>query len=142
VYDFKIGLSGIERPAYMEVKLQSLFTAFGSLSQFDNNGGNLSGGLEAFLDSSDSFTYMVVSNMNLYDFEGNRFNKIKGSFNVSDTPVATINVDDAKVAESSTSVSSSFAFTLSSAQASAVSFDYVISASSTVSTSDYSNLVL
>ena len=91
----------------------------------------LSGGLEAFLDSSDSFTYMVVSNMNLYDFEGNRFNKIKGSFNVSDTPVATINVDDAKVAESSTSVSSSFAFTLSSAQASAVSFDYVISASST-----------
>ena len=141
VYDFKIGLSGIERPAFMELKLQSLFTAFGSLSQFDNNGGTLSGGLEAFLDSSDSFTYMVVSNMNLYDFEGNRFNKIKGSFNVSDTPVATINVDDAKVAESSTSVSSSFAFTLSSAQASAVSFDYVISASSTVSTSDYSNLV-
>ena len=141
VYDFKIGLSGIERPAFMEVKLQSLFTAFGSLSQGDNNGGTLSGGLEAFLDSSDSFTYMVVSNMNLYDFEGNRFNKIKGSFNVSDTPVATINVDDAKVAESSTSVSSSFPFTLSSAQASAVSFDYEISASSTANTSDYSNLV-
>ena len=40
VYDFKIGLSGVERPAFMELKLQSLFTAFGSLSQFDNNGGN------------------------------------------------------------------------------------------------------
>jgi len=139
-YDFKITKAGIERPAGMEIKLQSLFSAFGGLSQFDDNGGDISRGLESFLDSSSSFTFMISSWMNMYDHEGNRFNKVKGSFGVDATPPATVYVDDVKVNEPATSTASSFSVSLSKAQASAVTFDYVISSSSTASAADYTNL--
>ena len=59
-YDFKITKAGIERPAAMEIKLQSLLSAFGGISQFDDNGGDISSGLEGFLDSSSSFTFMIA----------------------------------------------------------------------------------
>ena len=141
-YDFKISLNGIERPAGMELKLQNLFTRFGSLAQGDNDGGDIQRGLESFLDSSDSFTFLISGSTNLYDHEGNRFRKVMGRFKVSDTPPATVFVDDVKVNEplgtGSTPITHSI--TLSSAQSSAVSFDYAISAASTADANDYSSL--
>ena len=141
-YDVRITLGGVERPAGLEVKLQSLFARFGGLSQFDNDGGDIQRGLESFLDSSDSFTFIFANSyVNLYDHEGNRFNKIMGTFGVSDTPPATIFVDDVKVTEpSSGTLSSAFNVNLSSAQASDVTLDYAIAANSTASSADYSSL--
>ena len=50
-----------------------------------------------------------------------------GTFGVSDTPPATIFVDDLKVNEPATSnTSTQYSVSLSSAQASAVTFDYAI----------------
>ena len=141
-YDVKLTLDGIERPAGLDVKLQSLFSRFGSLSQGDNNGGDIQRGLESFLDSSNTFTYIVNQGwLNLYDHEGNRFNSIIGSFDVSDTPPATVFIDDNKVTEpASGTASSSYNITLSSAQASDVTFEYKIAANSTASSADYSGL--
>ena len=139
-YDLKITKGGIGRPAGMELRLQNLLTKFGGLSQGDADGGDIAKGLESFLDSTSSFTFMVASWMNLYDHEGNRFNKIRGTFAVDSTPPATVYVDDVKVAEHSESFASSFSVSLSKAQASAVTFDYAISASSTASSADYTNL--
>jgi hypothetical protein len=139
-YDMKITLGGVERPAGLEVKLKSLLSRFGGLSQFDPNGGDYQRGLEAFLDSSDTFTYIVNQAwLNLYDHEGNRFNSIMGSFNVSDTPPVTVFIDDAKVTEPDTgTLSTSYNVSLSSAQASSVTFDYKIAENSTASPDDYS----
>ena len=144
VYDFKISLDGIERPAHMEIKLQSLFSSLSKItqygSQYGDNGGNIQTGLEAFLDSSDSFTFLVTNQLDLYDHEGNRFWNVKGSFDVSDTPVATVFVDDVKVTEpSSGSLSSGYQVSLSSPQSSNVTFDYAIAANSTASDLDYSS---
>ena len=64
-----------------------------------------------------------------------------GTFGVSDTPPATIFVDDVKVTEpSSGTLSSAFNVNLSSAQASDVTLDYAIAANSTASSADYSSL--
>jgi hypothetical protein len=144
VYDFKISLDGVERPAGMELKLQSLFTNLGKITQYGtqygDNGGDIQSGLEAFLDSSDSFTFLVTNQLDLYDHEGNRFWNVKGTFGVSDTPVATVFVDDAKVTEPSTgTLSSGYEVSLSSAQSSDVTFDYSIAANSTASDLDYSS---
>ena len=139
-YDVQLTLGGIERPAGLEIKLQSLFSAFGSIAQGDDNGGNISSGLEAFMDSSDSFTFIVASNINAYDHSGNRFTKVMGTFGVSDTPPATIFVDDVKLNEpASSNTTTQYAVSLSSAQASDVTFDYAIAANSTASTADYSS---
>ena len=139
-YDVRLTLGGIERPAGLEVKLQSLFSAFGGLSQFDADGGDIARGLESFLDSSDTFTFIVNQGwLNLYDHEGNRFNSIMGTFGVSDTPPATVFVDDTKVTEPDTgTLSSSFNVSLSSAQSTDVTFDYKIAENSTASEDDYS----
>ena len=68
------------------------------MSQGDANGGDIQRGLESFLDSSNTFTYIVNQGwLNLYDHEGNRFNSIMGSFDVSETPPATIFIDDNKI---------------------------------------------
>ena len=141
-YDVRISLDGVQRPVGLEIKLQSLFAAFGSLSQFDDDGGDIQRGLESFLDSSDSFTFILSnSHVNLYDHEGNRFNKIMGTFGVSDAPPATVFVDDVKVTEpDSTALETSFNVSLSSAQSSNVTFDYSIAANSTASAADYSSL--
>ena len=138
-YDVKLTLGGIERPAGLEVKLQSLFSRFGGLSQFDNDGGDIQRGLESFLDSSETFTFIVNQGwLNLYDHEGNRFNSIMGTFGVSDTPPATVFVDDSKVTEPDTgTLSTSYNVTLSSAQSSDVTFDYKIAANSSASADDY-----
>jgi hypothetical protein len=145
-YDFKISLDGVERPAAMEVKLQSLFTSLGRISQYGgqygDNGGDIQSGLEAFLDSSDSFTFLVTNQLDLYDHEGNRFRNVKGTVGVSDAPPATVFVDDVKVNEPETgSTSTAYQVTLSSAQASNVTFDYAIATNSTASATDYSSLV-
>jgi len=59
---------------------------------------------------------------------------------VSETPPATVFVDDVKVTEPSTdSVLSGYAVTLSTAQASDVTFDYTIAGNSTASSADYSS---
>ena len=125
----------------MELKLQNLFTNLGGLGQFDSNGGDVSRGLESFLDSSDSFTFIIGGGLNIYDHEGNRFRRVMGTFGVADNPPATIFVDDVKANEGSVDSSHSFSVSLSSAQSSDVSFDYVISSSSTASSDDYSDLV-
>ncbi|MEL1226655.1 MAG: hypothetical protein VW963_07915 [Candidatus Neomarinimicrobiota bacterium] len=99
-YHLKITLDGIERPTGLELKLQSLLNSFGSLSQMDADGGDIQRGLESFLDSSDTFTFIVNQGwLNLYDHEGNRFNSVIGTFGVSETPPATVFVDDIKVTE-------------------------------------------
>ena len=121
----------------MELKLQNLFTNLGSLGQFDSNGGDVSGGLEAFLDSSDSFTFIIGGGLNLYDHEGNRFRRVMGTFGVDETPPATIFVDDVKIVEGSVDKNASFAVSLSKAQPSDVTFDFSISSSSTASSDDY-----
>ena len=138
-YDVKLTLGGIERPAGLEVKLQSLFSRFGGLSQFDEDGGDIQRGLESFLDSSDNFTFIVNQGwLNLYDHEGNRFNSIMGTFGVSDTPPATVFVDDSKVTEPDTgTLSTSYNVTISSAQSVDVTFDYNIAENSTASADDY-----
>jgi len=140
VYDFVIEKTGINRPAGMEIKLQSLFAAFGSLSQGDNDGGNISGGLESFLDSSDSFTFNVTRYEDIYDHNGDGFNNITGTFNVSDTPPAVVFIDDVFVAETNTDVSSDFFVYLSKAQESDVTFNYEISSSGTTSSDDYEGI--
>lgn len=142
-YDVKLTLSGLERPAGLEIKLQDLFSRFGGLSQFDDDGGDIERGLESFLDSSDSFTFILSNSyINLYDHEGNRFNKIMGTFGVADTPPATIFVDDVKISEPDTGdVATSFNVSLSKAQASDVTFDYAIAENSSASSDDYSDIV-
>jgi hypothetical protein len=145
VYDFKISLDGVERPAGMELKLQSLFTNLGIItqygSQYGDNGGDIQSGLEAFLDSSNSFTFLVTNQLDLYDHEGNRFRNVKGTFGVSETPPATVFIDDLKVNEpASGSTLTGYQVSLSSAQASNVTFDYAIAANSSASATDYSSL--
>ena len=112
------------------------------MSQGDANGGDIQRGLESFLDSSNTFTYIVNQGwLNLYDHEGNRFNSIIGSFDVSDTPPATVFIDDNKVTEpASGTLTSTYNITLSSAQASDVTFDYKVAENSTASASDYTGL--
>ena len=141
-YDFKITKAGIERPAGMELKLRELFSRLGGLSQFDNDGGTIQTGLEGFLDSSSKFSFLIATGMNMYDHEGNRFENIMGRFDVTDTPDTAIFVDDVKVNEpASGNTTSAFQVSLSSVQASDVSFDYSIAANSTASASDYSSIV-
>ena len=61
-----------------------------------------------------------------------------GTFGVSDSPPASVFVDDVKITEPSTgTLSTSYNVTLSSAQASDVTFDYSIAANSTASADDY-----
>ena len=140
VYDIKITKAGINRPAGMEIKLQEIFNRVGSLSQGDSDGGDIQSGLQAFLNASNTFTFLLSGWMDIYDTEGNRFNKVSGTFGVDSAPSATIFVDDANVSEGSTDSSHSFAVFLSKAQSSDVSIDYAISSSSTASSADYSGL--
>ena len=74
----------------MEIKLSQLLTAFGSLSQMDNDGGDISRGLKNFLNSSDTFTYNVTRYEDMYDHLGQPFNNIYGTFSISSDPSATI----------------------------------------------------
>ena len=98
-YDFVIEKTGIGRPAGLEIKVQDLFSAFGQLSQGDDDGGNIADGLENFLDSSDSFTFNVTRYEDVYDHKGQPFNNITGTFYVSETPPTTVFVDDILVTE-------------------------------------------
>ena len=139
-YDFIVQKTGIERPAGMEIKLSNLLSAFGGLSQGDDNGGDLSSGLKSFLNSSDTFTFLVSRYEDTYDHMGQPFNNVYGTFGVSSTPSPAVFVDDVKVTEPTTSTASAFPVSLSKAQASDVTFDYVISGSSTASAADYTNL--
>lgn len=148
-YDFEITLDGVQRPTGMEIKLQSLMSAFGGISQLDNDGGDIQRGLESFLDSSNSFTYIIAGGPNLYDHEGNRFSRVMGTFGVDSTPPATVFVDDIKEMEPECSIADptncesgdvSFNFSLSKAQATDVTVDYAISASSTAAAEDYTGL--
>lgn len=147
-YDFRVTLGGIERPAGLELKLQSLFNAFGGLLQKENGGdwqdetGTIQSGLETFLDSSDSFTFFVNHpGINMYDHEGNRFTNIIGSFGVDENPPAAVYVDDIKINEPETgNIETAFAVSLSKAQSSDVTFNYSIAANSTASSDDYSSL--
>ena len=136
-YDVKLTLGGVERPAGLEIKLQDLFTRFGFLGQFDEDGGDISRGLESFLDSSDEFTFIVGGQLNYYDHEGNRFRRIMGTFGVDDTPPATIFIDDVKLSETSEDTSHTFDISLSSVQTSDVSFEYTTSNLSTADENDY-----
>ena len=44
-----------------------MLSAFGALSQFDNDGGDISRGLKSFLNYSDTFTYLVSRYEDVYD---------------------------------------------------------------------------
>ena len=134
-YDFVVQKSGIERPSGMEIKLSNLISAFGGLSQMDDDGGDLNKGLKTFLNSSNSFTYLVSRYEDIYDHMGNPFNNIYGTFNTSSDPSAAIFVDDLKTTEPSDAgvapSTETINVSLSKAQASAVTFDYAVSSSST-----------
>jgi len=144
-YDIKIAKGGVDRPAGLEVKVSQLLNSFGNLSQFDDDGGSIQSGLKSFLNSSNNFSFLI-SAFDFYDGNGNRFNKISGSFGVSSDPSAAVFVDDINVVEGTTIVGSNgdknvnFAVSLSKAQSSDVTFDYAISSSSTASSNDYSGL--
>ena len=144
-YDIKIAKGGVDRPAGLEVKVSQLLNSFGNLSQFDDDGGSIQRGLKSFLNSSNNFSFLI-SAFDFYDGNGNRFNKISGSFGVSSDPSAAVFVDDINVVEGTTIVGSNgdknvnFAVSLSKAQSSDVTFDYAISSSSTASSNDYSGL--
>jgi hypothetical protein len=134
-YDFIVQKTGIERPAGMEIMLSQLLTAFGGLSQMDDNGGDISRGLKSFLNSSDTFTFNVTRYEDMYDHLGQPFNNIYGTFSISSDPTAAVFVDDVKTTEPSDAGAAPSAetinVTLSKAQASAVTFDYAVSSSST-----------
>jgi hypothetical protein len=140
-YDFKITLGGVERPAGMELKVQDLFSRFGKITGSNQVDGNIQLGLESFLDSSDSFTFLITNQLDLYDHEGNRFWNIKGTFDVSDTPPATVFVDDVTINEpASGTTNTGYPVSLSSAQSADVTFEYTIASNSTATSADYSSL--
>lgn len=145
-YVLKITKNGFDRPSGMDLKIQQLFNSFGSRGQGDANGGDIQKGLNSFVDSSSSFTYMIGTWMNLYDHEGNRFNKVKGTFGISSDPTPTVFVDDIKAIEGTSSGATNddkdyaFNVSLSKSLAADVTFDYSISNTSTSSTDDYSGL--
>ena len=136
-----VKLDGVQRPTSLELRIQDLLSRFGSISQGDANGGDIQKGLESFLDSSSTFSFLISAGMSIYDHEGNRFENIMGRFNVSDSPSPSIFVDDVKITELTGSNSDhAFVVSLSKAQASDVTVDYVISNASTASSNDYENL--
>ena len=150
-YDFKLTLDGLQRPSGMEVKLQELFTRLGGLSQFDNDGGDIESGLNAFANSSDNFTFLMqMGYQSVYDHEGNRFEKVMGRFNVSDTPSLAIFVDDVMAIEGTSATTLggvtnddkpyAFPVFLSKVASSDVTLDYVISDTSTASSDDYTDI--
>ena len=145
VYDFIVQKTGIERPAAMEIQLSNMLSAFGALSQFDNDGGDISRGLKSFLNYSDTFTYLVSRYEDVYDHQGNPFNNIYGTFETTSDPLPAIFVDDLKTTEPSDAGASPSAETLtvslSKVQGSDVTFDYSVSSSSTATLdSDYEGL--
>ena len=139
-YDFIVQKTGIEQPANMDIMLSNLFSAFGSLSQMDNDGGDITRGLKNFLNSSDTFSYNVTRYEDMYDHLGQPFNNIMGTFSVSSDPSPAVFVDDVKTTEPSdagaTPSAESINVTLSKAQASDVTVDYAVSASSTATSGE------
>lgn len=138
-YDMKITKAGLERPAGLEIKLADMLTRFSSLSQFDDDGGDIGRGLRSFIDSSNTFTFVISSWINFYDRQGNKFNKFKGTFEIASDPDPVIYMDDVYVVEGTDS-SGSFIVSLSKAQASDITLDYTISSDSSASSSDYSDI--
>jgi len=142
---FNITKAGIDQDQlYLDVNFSKLFTKFGSVLETGNRAGALNSSLETsiigFLGRSDTFTFLAFSDwINMFDHEGNRFNKIKGTFSVSSTPPVTVFVDDKTINES-TAGSQSVTFSLSTAASSDVTLDYAIAASSTASAADYADL--
>ena len=122
-----------------------MLSAFGALSQFDNDGGDISRGLKSFLNYSDTFTYLVSRYEDVYDHQGNPFNNIYGTFETTADPLPAIFVDDLKTTEPSdagaTPSAETLTVSLSKAQGSDVTFDYSVSSSSTATLdSDYEGL--
>jgi len=145
----KVTKSGPERPARLEVMVSDIFNRFsdvlrdsGCNPQVDScDRVNVIAGMEAFLDLDTTFNFLTFTQgLNLYDFEGNRFDKIKSTFAINSTPPAVVSVDDYLVDEDTSANSENINIFLNKVQSSNVTFDYTISASSTASSADYQNL--
>ena len=140
----KVTAAGPQRPARLEVMISDIFNKFSNILSNDNDpnsGVNVIAGMEAFLDLDTTFNFTTYTEgLNLFDFEGNRFDKIKGSFQVTNAPPAVVSVDDYIVAENTATSSQNMNIFLNKAQSSNVTFDYSISASSSAASADYSNL--
>ena len=68
--------------------------------------------MEGFLNSSNSFTFLAQSHgLNLYTHDQKRFDKIKGTFEIADTPPMAIYADDVNVNETAGSANITFKLT-------------------------------
>jgi len=141
IYSFTADANGIEQTQLgLDINFGRLIEKISTTTEQGNrdssNNGLISESLKGFLDSSDAFTFLAQSHgMNLYTHDQKRFDKIKGTFEVADTPPAAMYVDDVNVNETATTVNVTFKLTQNAATDTTV--DYAIAASSTASADDY-----
>ena len=141
IYSFTADANGIDQAQLgLDVNFGRLIRKIAQSTEEGNrdssNNGLISESLKGFLDSSDAFTFLAQSHgMNLYTHDQKRFDKIKGTFEVADTPPAAMYVDDVNVNETATTVNVTFKLTQNAATDTTV--DYAIAASSTASADDY-----
>ena len=141
IYSFTADANGIEQTQLgLDINFGRLIRKISATTEQGNrdssNNGLISQSLTAFLDSSNTFTFLAQSHgLNLYTHDQKRFDKIKGTFEVADTPPAAMYVDDVNVNETATTVNVTFKLTQNAAADTTV--DYAIAASSTASADDY-----
>jgi hypothetical protein len=143
VYSFKVDANGIDQgQLYLDFNFGRLVSKISSTTEQGNRdsdkNGLISESLNAFLNSSNSFTFLAQSHgMNLYTHDQKRFDKIKGTFEVAATPPAAMYVDDVNVNEAVSGGSVNLTFKLTQNAATDTTVDYAIAASSTASADDY-----
>ena len=141
IYNFTVTADGINQDQlYLDINFGTLIDKFAALSEVGNRAGDNNGliteSLEAFINSSDTFTFLAQSHgMNLYTHDGKRFDKIKGTFEIADSPPMAIYADDISVNETSGTADVTFQLTKNAATDTTV--DYAIAATSTASADDY-----
>ena len=141
VYSFKADANGIDQTQlYLDFNFGRLINKISNTTEQGNRSSDkntlISESLEGFLNSSNSFTFLAQSHgLNLYTHDQKRFDKIKGTFEIADTPPMAIYADDVNVNE--TAGSANITFKLTKAASSDTTVDYAVAASSTASTDDY-----
>ncbi len=140
VYDINVTADGFdENEISLEFYFGRLIEKFAALTEIGNRGSNnglISQSLEAFINSSDSFTFLAQSHgLDLFTHDMKRFDKIKGTFEIADTPPMAVYADDVYVNE--TAGTADVIFKLTKAATSNTTIDYTIAGSSTASTDDY-----
>ena len=141
IYDVNVTADGFnQNEISLEFYFGRLIAKIASQTEQGNRAGSENGlistSLEGFINSSNTFTFLAQSHgINLYTHDQKRFDKIKGTFEIADTPPAAMYVDDVNVNETATTVNVTFKLTQNAAADTTV--DYAIAASSTASADDY-----